>query len=139
MERARKVAVPGTYQSNIGSLQCDATTVAATLCTPATALLPPPLGTGNCAGATWSLVGGNHQGAWNVGLATTAAGVASTTVTGCQAFFVVIDFNPSAPGANLDQRVIVTERASGSTASLAITLAATTGTVCSTESNLVCQ
>ncbi|MCE9576513.1 MAG: putative metal-binding motif-containing protein [Deltaproteobacteria bacterium] len=126
-------------QSAIDTLRCDATTVVGNLCTPSTWLLPAPLGTGNCAAAMWSIIGGTHQGAWTVGLAGSSLGTSSATFTGCQPFLVVTGWDANLPGAALEQRVVITERANSNTGSLAVRLHALGGSACATESNLSCQ
>ncbi len=126
-------------QATIDRLQCDATVIAGALCQPATAPLEPPLGNGNCATATWGFLGGAHQGAWTLGFAATATGPATATFVGCAPLLVVTGFDPNALGAQLPQRVVVTERANGATGSLVIRLAPVGGAACVSETNLVCQ
>lgn len=126
-------------QAQVGALRCDASTVVGMLCTPSAALVPAPLGTGNCATATWGIVGGSHQGAWTVGFSGSSTGAVTATFTGCQPYLVATAWDPNVLGALLDQRVVLTERVNGNSGSLVVRLRAVTGGACQSEGNLVCQ
>lgn len=103
-------------------------------CEPAFEPLPQLVASGQCANASWRILGGTVHGPWTVGFGDGGGGGAQAT--GCTTTLSVVayDHNMTTPLS----RMLVTQSIGGSGTSVFVDLKATGSPVCTSVDNLAC-